>query len=191
MSFKDAVTFVREDKGVHILGRGYYDTPTEFPVYREGKGNIAPAYTFGAGVAEIKVDKESGIIIIDKITQAQDVGKAINPIHCEGQIEGSIAGAIGQLLFEEFYMDKGIILNPNLLYYKIPTSLEMPNNIEPILIETMDEEGPFGAKGMSESPEVPPIGAVANAIYDALGIRIKKLPITPERILRALEEERK
>lgn len=133
------------------------------------------------------MDKETGMIKIRKMTQAQDVGKAINPSHCEGQIQGSIVGALGQLLFEEFYMDNGATLNPNFLNYKIPTSLEIPE-IDPILVETNDKEGPFGAKGMSESPEIPPVGAVANALYDALGIRIKKLPITPEKILRALEE---
>jgi len=189
LGFKEAVSFAKNEKGQHILGKGYYDPPSEFPGYEDGKGNISPAYSFGAGVAEVRVDTETGSVEFLKETQAQDVGRAINPMQCEGQMEGAVIGAMGQLLYEEIVFEEGKALNPSFQDYKIPTAMDIPET-EVILVETNDPEGPFGAKGMSESPEIPPIGAVANALYDAVGVRIKSLPITPEKVLRALKKEK-
>lgn len=189
LTFKEAVSIAKNEKGLHIIGRGYYDPPSEFPVYKEGKGNIAPTYSFGAGVAEVKVDTDTGKVNFLKETQAQDVGRAINPMQCEGQMEGAVVGAMGQLLYEELVFEEGKALNPSFLDYKVPTAMDIPET-EVILVETIDPEGPFGAKGMSESPEIPPIGAVANALYDAVGIRVRSLPITPEKVLRALKKEK-
>jgi 4-hydroxybenzoyl-CoA reductase alpha subunit len=189
ISFSDAVRYAQYGKSQAILGRGYYDAPTPMPDFQTGKGNIAPSYSFCAGVAEVQVDPETGKVKVLKVTQSQDVGYPINPLHCEGQMEGSILGAMGQLLYEDYrYNRDGLMMNPSLLEYRIPTAKEVPE-IDPILVITNDPEGPFGAKGMSEAPEIPVIGAVANAIYDALGVRMRSMPITPEKILEALEGE--
>jgi 4-hydroxybenzoyl-CoA reductase subunit alpha len=189
LGFKEAVSFAKNEKGRHILGKGYYDPPCEFPHYKDGKGNLCPAYSFGAGVAEVRVDTETGSIGFLKETQAQDVGRAINPMQCEGQMEGAVVGAMGQLLYEEMVFEEGKALNSSFIDYKIPTAMDIPET-ELILVETNDPEGPFGAKGMAESPEIPPIGAVANALYDAIGVRIKSLPMTREKVLRALKKKR-
>jgi len=173
-------------KGRPILGRGYYNPEfTEVPDPTTGIGNISPSYSFGTMSAEIKVDSETGLIKVLKVIAAEDVGFAINPMACEGQIEGAVAGATGYALFEESFEDRGLILSTSLRDYMIPTSLDVPE-VETILIETKDPEGPFGAKGMSEAPEVPPVPAIANALYDAIGIRLKSLPLTPEKVLNAL-----
>ena len=106
-------------------------------------------------------------------------------------MEGSIVGAMGQILFEDYrYNKNGLMVNPSLLGYRIPTAKEAPE-IESIMVITNDPEGPFGAKGMSEEPEIPVIGAIANAIYDALGVRMTRMPITPADIRKALEDKKK
>jgi 4-hydroxybenzoyl-CoA reductase subunit alpha len=187
MSFSDAVAYAQFNKAQAILGRGHYDTPTAMPDMYTATGNIASAYSFGAAVAEVQVDPETGKVKVLKMTQAQDVGYPINPLHCEGQIEGSVLGAMGQILYEDYRYNKdGLMVNPSLLEYRIPTAKETPE-IDPILVITNDPEGPFGAKGMSESPEIPVIGAIANAIYDAVGVRMRSMPITPDKILEAVK----
>jgi 4-hydroxybenzoyl-CoA reductase subunit alpha len=190
MLIADAVTYAQHCKSQAILGRGFYDPPTVMPDFRTGKGNYAPAYSFGAAVAEVQVDADTGKVKVLRMTQSQDVGYPINPLHCEGQIEGSILGAMGQILYEDYrYNKEGLMVNPSLLEYRIPTAKEAPE-IDSILVITNDPEGPFGAKGMSESPEIPVIGAISNAIYDAIGVRMRSMPITPEKILKALEEKK-
>ncbi len=191
MSFSDAVSYVQNVKSQFILGRGYYDLPTAMPNFQTGKGNISPAYTFGAAVAEVEVDPETGKVKVLKLTQSQDVGYPVNPTNCEAQIEGSTVGALGQILYEDYQYDgKGLMMNPSFLEYRIPTAKETPE-IESILVITNDQEGPFGAKGMSESPEIPVIGAIANAVYDAIGVRMTYMPITPGNILQALKQRNK
>jgi len=191
ISFAEAVTYAQYEKSQAILGRGYYDPPTSMPDVHTATGNIAAAYSFGAAVAEVEVDPETGVVKVLKMTQSQDVGYPLNPNHCEGQIEGSVLGAMGQILYEDYRYNKdGLMVNPSLLEYRIPTAKEVPE-IDPIIIITNDPEGPFGAKGMSECPEIPVIGSIANAICDALGVRMTKMPITPASILKALEEKKK
>jgi len=191
ISFADAVTYAQDKKCQAILGRGYYDAPTTWPDYNTGVGNISPAYSFGAAVAEVQVDPQTGKVKVLKLTQAQDVGYPVNPSHCEGQIEGSVLGAMGQILYEDYRYNKdGLMVNPSLLGYRIPTAKEVPE-VDTLLVITNDPEGPFGAKGMSESPELPVIGAIVNAIYDAIGVRMTKMPVTPADILRALDEKKK
>ncbi len=124
-----------------------------------------------------------------RIVSAHDVGKAINPMACEQQIEGALGTGIGATLMEEIRFDKGKTLNPNFADYKMPTSLDIPE-IVPILVETIHDQGPFGAKGLGEPALAPTAPAIANAIYDAVGVRIKDLPITPDKVLRALKEKR-
>jgi 4-hydroxybenzoyl-CoA reductase subunit alpha len=174
------------EEGRHILGRGFYNPNTESPNPYTGEGNISPAYSFGAQVAEVEIDPETGQVKVLKMTCAHDVGFAINPMALEGQIEGSILTGMGQALFEEIAKERGQILDPSFLMYKMPTSMQMPE-IESILIETIDPEGPFGAKGVGESTQIPTVPSIVNAIYDAIGVRFKNLPITPDKILQALE----
>jgi 4-hydroxybenzoyl-CoA reductase subunit alpha len=189
MSFVDGV-LASLMLGKPILGRGTFSPHSEELVDPiTGMGNASPSYNFGAVVAEVKVDTETGKVKITKMTAAQDVGFALNPQNCEGQLEGSIADSMGQTLYEEIIEEDGKVINPTLFNYKIPAAPDMPE-IESILVETIDPDGPFGAKGMSEATTVPPVPAIANAIYDAIGVRIKELPITPEKILKALKEKK-
>jgi xanthine dehydrogenase molybdenum-binding subunit len=123
---------------------------------------------------------------VKKLFAAYDIGRAINPISVEGQIQGACAMGLGYTLSEEIMWENGKILNPNFGDYRMPTAADMPQ-IEPILVEPVDPDGPFGGKGMAEAALVPIAPAVANAIYNAVGVRIKELPITPEKILKALK----
>ena len=170
-----------------VLGKGIYDSNTEVPD-RKGRGNISPAYSFGAQVAKVKVDIDTGKIDVLQVIGAHDVGRALNPMSVEGQIEGSIVMGQGQALYEEILIRKGVTLNPSFLEYKVPTSLEAPE-IDPLIVETFDPEGPYGAKGMGESTMVPTIPAIANAIDHAIGVRVKELPITPIKIIEMIAEK--
>ena len=123
-----------------------------------------------------------------KVAAAHDVGRAINPIGCEQQIEGAVIMGISNTLFEEFKMEKGRILNDTLADYKLATMMDLPE-IVPILVESVHREGPFGAKGIGEPAAAPTAPAIANAIYNAVGVRIRELPITPEKILAALTDK--
>jgi len=190
ISFADAVNYAQSQKSQAVMGRGYYDAPSSLPDPRTGAGNIAATYSFAAAVAEVEVDSKTGKVRVLSLTQSQDVGYPVNPSHCEGQIEGSVLGAMGHILYEDYRYNKdGLMVNPSLLGYRIPTAKEAPE-VNPILVVTNDPEGPFGAKGMSECPEIPVIGAIANAIYDAIGVRMTKMPVTPADILRALDEKK-
>lgn len=173
-----------------IMGRGYYNTHTELVDYKTGAGNLSPTYTFGSQVATVEVDTETGRVKVLRVTAAQDCGFALNPMSVVGQMEGAIVQGSGYALTENLIHKDGITMNPNFLEYGLPTVLDSPS-IEAIPVETIDPEGPFGAKGMGEAALIPTAPAIANAIYDAVGVRIKSLPITPEKVLAALEEQRK
>lgn len=118
-----------------------------------------------------------------------DVGKAINPLACEQQLRGAVITGIGQALMEEMVYQEGLLINPNFLDYNLPRFLDVPEEIIPILVERPHPEGPYGAKGVGESGIIPTAPAIANAIEDAVGVRIKELPITPEKVLSALQEK--
>jgi len=172
--------------GSMIMAEYFYDPPTE-NLDREFKGNFSVTYTFGTHGVEVQVDKETGQVKILKYVAAHDVGKAINPMLLEGQVYGGAVMGLGYALTERLILDKGRVKNPNFLDYKILTAKDIPP-IETVVVETDDKEGPFGAKGIGEPGLVPTAPAIANAIYDAVGVRIKELPITPEKVLRALKE---
>ncbi len=138
--------------------------------------------------AEIEVDIETGVIRVIKVAAAADVGKAINPMTCEQQIEGGVVMGLSNGLLEEFKLDNGRILNGSLADYKVATIMDMPE-ITPILVESFHEEAPFGAKGIGEPAAAATPPAIANALFDAVGIRIPDLPITPEKVLQALAEK--
>jgi len=146
-------------------------------------------WMYAAHEAEVKVDSETGRVNILKIRATHDVGKAINPMTCEGQIDGGVVHGMGPALFEEVIFSKnGEIVNPSFLDYKMPTALDIPEII-PFIIEKHHKQGPYGAKGIGEMTVVPTAAAIANAIYDAIGVRIKDLPITPEKILSEIKKK--
>lgn len=175
-------------KGRPIIGRGTFNVPDATALDREtGQGaNPAVFWMYAAQAAEVEVDEETGKVKVLKIASAHDVGKAINPSACEQQIEGALATGVGTTLMEEIKIELGKTLNPNFVDYKVPTSLDMPEMV-PILVEATHERGPYGAKGLGEPALAPTAPAIANAIYDAVGVRIKELPITPDKVLKALK----
>ena len=143
---------------------------------------------FSTQAAEVAVDKETGRIRVVRFVQAQDVGVAINPMAVEGQIDGGAVQGIGRAITEEVVLKDGKILNPSLTTYLMPMAVDVPS-IENILVEVPTEDGPFGARAVAEPPGFGPPAAIANAIEDAVGIRIKDLPLSAEKILRALHGE--
>jgi CO/xanthine dehydrogenase Mo-binding subunit len=174
--------------GRPVVGRGVFSTSSiATPLDPETGQSPKPTafWMYAAQAAEVEVDTETGQVQILKMTATHDVGKAINPLLCEQQIEGALAMGIGGTLYEEQIVQDGKTLNPNFVDYKLPTSLDIPA-IVPCLVEAPHELGPYGAKGLGEPGLAPTAAAISNAIYDAIGVRIKDLPITPERILKAL-----
>ena len=157
-----------------------FDPPTS-PLDEDGQGNPYAVYGFGAHLAEVEVDTELGTVRVLKITAAHDVGRAINPTLIEGQVEGGVAQGLGMALMEEFTPGKG----ENLHDYLIPTIGDIPP-VETILIEKPSSVGPFGAKGIGEQAVIPTAPAILNAIHDATGIRLRKVPATPDRIRAAI-----
>lgn len=142
-------------------------------------------FIFGAHVVEVEVDPETGNVRVVKGVAAHDVGRAVNPTTVEGQIEGGFAQGVGFALFEEMMFEKGSVINPNLLDYKIPTAMDLPK-VRALIVEETEPTGPFGAKGVGEPGLVATAPAIANAICDATGVRLYELPMNPERLQRAL-----
>jgi xanthine dehydrogenase molybdenum-binding subunit len=178
-------------QGQMLTAEAFYDPPNELPDFEKGFGNISATYAFGTQGAEVEVDTETGEVKIIRMVAAHDVGKVLNPPGLKGQIYGALAQGIGYALYEELQSEEGKIQNPNLRDYKIPRTHEMNFPIDLEFIETNDSFGPFGAKGVAEPGLVPTAPAIANAIYDAVGVRIRDLPITPEKVLEALQKQKK
>lgn len=176
--------------GKVILGEGWYDPPTKLVDKDTYKGNISATYGFGTQMAEVEVDTETGKVRVLRLVCANDVGRAINPMAVEGQIEGGAQMGLGYALTEELIVKEGRVMNPDFLDYRLFTSADMPQ-IESIIVETDDPQGPFGAKGVGEMGGTPTAAAIANAIHDATGVWLTQLPMTPERVLKALEERKK
>ncbi len=174
--------------GKQIIGRGSYNPKTTPIDFRTGEGNVSGSYGFEAQIAEVEVNVETGEVKILKMWDAHDIGKAINPQSVEAQIEGSLAMGIGYTFYEDLQFRNGRVVNPNFANYRLPRSIGIPE-MESIMVETNDPEGPFGAKGMGEASLLPTSAAIANAIEDAIGIRIKELPITAKKIIKAIKEK--
>ncbi|MFC1849307.1 xanthine dehydrogenase family protein molybdopterin-binding subunit [candidate division CSSED10-310 bacterium] len=179
-----------QSQGQMLSAESFYDPPNELPDFDKGFGNISATYAYGAQAAEVEVDLETGDINIIRMAAAHDVGKVLNPQTLKGQMYGALAQGIGYTLYEELKSEQGRIINTNFRDYKIPTIAEMNFPITLEFIETDDQFGPFGAKGVGEPGLVPTAPAIANAIYNAIGVRIRDLPITPEKILDALKKQR-
>ncbi len=177
-------------RGGNILGRGTMKTEGGKLDKETGQAEITTAFWFvGACGAEVEVDTETGEVKILNFVNAVDVGRAIHPAHCLGQIGGAAAQGIGQTFYEELKFDNGQPTNPNLLDYALPSFEETPDRFTSIIVEIPHQNGPYGAKGVGESSIGSTAPAIANAIYHAVGVRPKRLPITPESILRLLREK--
>ncbi|HLZ41707.1 MAG TPA: molybdopterin cofactor-binding domain-containing protein [Candidatus Sulfotelmatobacter sp.] len=190
LTFEEAVVAAIDFHGA-LTGTGSYAPPAEA---RGGKHKGAgvgpsPAYSYSAQVAEVSVDEDTGEVTVHKVWAAHDCGRALNPVSVEGQIIGSVWMGMGQALTEEMVWKDGMLMNPGLLEYRSPSSIESPD-VEPIIVESIDPEGPFGAKECSEGSLAATIPAIANAIYDAVGVRLHESPFTPERVLAALRANR-
>ncbi|MDD3846482.1 MAG: xanthine dehydrogenase family protein molybdopterin-binding subunit [Syntrophorhabdaceae bacterium] len=173
--------------GRMLVAEHFYDPPNE-NFDQTFRGNLSVAYAYGAHGVEVEVDRQTGQVKILNYIAAHDVGKAINPMLLEGQIYGGGLQGIGYTLGERMIFAGGHLKNGNFLDYKIPTVRDVPP-VQAVIVESDEHDGPFGAKGIGEPGLVPTAPAIANAIYDAVGVRIKDLPITPEKILKALKEK--
>jgi CO/xanthine dehydrogenase Mo-binding subunit len=173
---------------------GHYNTPKEgvHGEYRGGTIGASPAYSFTAHVAEVEVDTDTGFVDVKTIWVAHDCGRALNPMLVEGQMEGSAYMGFAEAIMEQQIMKRGdseggLHDAPSLLDYRIPTSLDCPEFVA-LIVEAADPEGPYGAKEAGEGPLHPSLPAIANAIWDAVGVRMDSLPFTPDRVWRALQK---
>jgi 4-hydroxybenzoyl-CoA reductase subunit alpha len=187
MSFEEAVVSAIDFTGA-LTGTGSYAPPKDARggAFKGAGVGPSPAYSYSAQVAEVTVDEETGEVKVHKVWAAHDCGRALNPVSVEGQVIGSVWMGLGQAMQEEMIWKDGLLMNPGMLEYKSPSATESPE-IEAIIVESIDPEGPFGAKEASEGSLAATIPAIANAIYDAVGVRLREAPFTPERVLAAIK----
>ncbi len=190
MSFEEAVVSAIDFHG-GLTGTGSYAPPMAARGGKHKGGGVgpSPAYSYSAQVAEVSVDEETGEVTVHKVWAAHDCGRALNPVAVEGQVVGSVWMGLGQAMQEEMVWKDGLMMNPGLLEYRSPSSVESPE-IETIIVESIDPEGPFGAKEAGEGSLAATIPAISNAIYHAVGVRLREAPFTPERVLSALRAKR-
>jgi len=189
LSFKEVVAKAHMSEKP-ILGRGWYGGKGDYPkLPHKAQGKEAvPGWKYAAQAVEVEVDKETGMVKVRKIVSAHDTGKTLNPLSVKGQITGGAIMGLGFALHEGIQFDSGKVTNPSFMDYKIPSSQQIPA-LETILVEVPLPEGPFGAKGIGELSVVGIAPAIGNAIYDAIKVRIKELPLNPSRVLAAIEEK--
>lgn len=181
---------LRKCKSLGILtqGSGYFNPETINLNPETGQGIPYATYSYATHLAEVEVDLETGEVKVLKLAAFNDVGKAINPIGVEGQLDGGMSMGLGQTLMEELVVENGVIKTPTLAQYLIPTSLDMPEDMSVSIIEENEPSGPFGAKGVGEPASIPTAPAILSAIYNAVGARITELPAKNEIILKAIKE---
>jgi len=173
-----------------IIGKGFYDPPTTLLSPNDSHGNVSAAYTFAGQAVEVEVDTETGQVAVINASVAHDIGKIINPVGLEGQIEGGVVMGLGYALFEESEIEEGRVINPTFADYHLSTSLDAPP-LQIKMVETDDPEGPFGAKGIGECASIALAPAIANAVYDAVGVRLYSLPMTPQKVYQAIIKKKK
>jgi len=172
------------------IGSATWNPPTLALDPETGQGKPFSTYVYAAQIAEVEVDEETGEVEVLRIVAAHDCGTPVNPMLVEGQVQGGISMGVGFALHEEILFDgAGLQINPSLTDYIVPTSLDMPE-IEVAIVKSHDPSGPFGAKGVGEPTSVPTAAAIANAIYDAVGVRVTSLPATAEKVLAAIKARR-
>ena len=192
LTFAELVKLAEARNG-SLVASGSYKPPKLGGPFKGSGVGPSPAYSYSACVVEVEVDPETGLVRVERVWMAHDVGRALNPVLVEGQVEGSIYMGLGEALMEEqeFRAERGprvlgVHKIPSMLEYKSPTTFETPE-IKTYIVESIDPEGPFGAKEVGQGPLLPIIPAVANAVYDAVGVRMDETPITPDKVLKALE----
>ncbi len=179
-------------RGVELSATGYFFLPKGKFDHERGQGFAYPAYSYIVNIAEVEVDTETGVVRVVRMWPALAAGRIINPLAVEGQIEGGIAQGLGLALMEKVeFDDRGAIVNPNLTDYVVPTVLDMPIVEKPVYVEDLFKYGPFGAKGVGEMALIPTPAAIANAVAHAIGVRITKLPLIPEKVYFAIKEVEK
>jgi 4-hydroxybenzoyl-CoA reductase subunit alpha len=187
LAFEDAAVLAQERFGV-LSTHGTYTPPSDLGGSFRGAGvGPSPSYSYSAAVVDLDVDPRSGEIQLNKVWLAHDIGRAINSLAAKGQVEGGVYMGLGEVLMEAQAYRHGLHRQPSMLDYKSPTFLEMPD-VETILVETLDPEGPYGAKEVGQGPLLPVIPAVASAVHDALGVWVDEVPVTPDKIMRALDD---
>lgn len=174
-------------RGKQFVALGWYDNTTADVDPETNQGDAYVHYIYATQVADVEVDTETGEVTVLRIGAAQDCGKAINPKNVEQQIEGGVVQGMGYAIMEEIIIKDGKTLTPSFNKFLIPTAMDAPK-IVTYIVEDPDPKGPFNAKGLGEGPIIPTAAAIVNAIYDAIGVRIKSLPVTPEKILEALSQ---
>ena len=192
VTFAEAVVLAESKFGT-IGTVGSYSPPRSPGRYKGAGVGPSPAYSYSAAVAEVDVDPDTGIVVVERVWIAHDIGKSINPMLVMGQVEGSVYMGLGEILMEEmaYRTNRNVVHKfPSLLEYKSPTTMEMCD-VKTYLIEDPDPNGPYGAKEVGQGPLLPVPPAVANAVYNAVGVRIDEVPITPEKVLKALRDKAK
>jgi len=174
------------DRGKPFLGHGWYNNTTPDVNPETNQGDAYATYSFATQVVEVEVDTETGKVDILNVVAIHDVGKAINPVLCEGQIEGGVVQGMGYGLFEEVKSENCVVVTKNFDNFLIPTAADIPK-ITSIIVEDEEPKGPYGAKGVGEPSLIPTAPAIINAIYDAIGVRIFELPANLERIVSAVQ----
>lgn len=177
----------RDGGGTHVMASAHFDAPCSLPDPETGVGDFAMSYSFGTHAVEIEIDPDTGKITILQVVAATDCGNLINPRGAEGQVEGGVMQGIGYALYEDIKLPDGQPINTRFGNYKIPTVMTVPP-IHMEWVETDDPRGLYGSKGLAEMGMVPTAPALANAVYDAVGVRVTELPITAEKILAALKK---
>jgi len=185
LSFEETAQLAQERYGA-ISTAGSYRPPDLAGPYKGSGVGPSPAYSYSAAVVDLDADSKTGIVQVNKVWLAHDIGRSINPISVRGQVEGGVYMGLGEALMEEQAYRKALHKQPSMLDYKSLTFVDMPE-VETILVETNDPEGPYGAKEVGQGPLLPVVPAVASAIHDALGVWVDQVPITPDKVLKALD----
>lgn len=189
MSMADAVHHLKKEMGIVIVGSGLFTSQHTALHPETGEATPWQSYVFGAQIAEVEVDDDTGEVQVLGVWAAHDVGRVVNPQQVEGQIEGSVVMGLGHALMECYEEEDGLTKTPGFAKYILPTTLDVPK-ITSVIIDVPDPKTPLGVKGIGEPAMVPTAPAIINAIYDAVGVRITQLPATPERVLAALAAKR-
>ena len=189
VSMAHAVHVLKKERGIVVVGSGLF-TSQHTPLHPE-TGVVTPwqSYVFGAQIAEVEVDDDTGEVQVLGVWAAHDVGRVVNPQQVEGQIEGGVVMALGHALMEDYIQIDGKTTTPGFAKYILPTALDVPT-ITSVLITEPDPKTPLGVKGIGEPAITPTAAAIVNAIHDAVGVRLTRLPATPERVMAALREKR-
>ncbi len=189
MRMEHAVHVLKKERGIVIVGSGLFTSAHTALHPDTGEATPWQSYVFGAQVAEVEVDDDTGEVQVLGVWAAHDVGRVVNPQQVEGQIEGAVVMAVGHALMEEYVQINGTTTTPGFAKYILPTALDIPH-VTSVLLTEPDPKTPLGVKGIGEPAITPTAAAIVNAIYDAVGVRMTRLPATPERVLQALVERR-